>query len=247
MRGGRSGVELTSEGRIFLHGCKAILERFNKTLEALQKYQDYVGGALNLVTESSVCQLWLKTRLEQFLHQYPDAEVHLEHTNSEGVYAGVTTREADLGLVPQPTPRPKLHIEILQTENLMLLASATNPRQYRDECALSDLEGERFVAFASNTEMRDEIQRQFRMQGVDFKPTLEYDEVDAAKQAVLEDGGLTLLPAVAAIEALSSGLFVQVPLKCPISPLPLGIVSRRDSPRSPLFQALIAWLQMPQS
>ena len=247
MRGGRSGVELTGEGRIFLEGCKTILEGFDKTIEAIQKHRENVVGTINLVTESSICRFWLKKRLDQFLQHYPEAEVHIEHTHRDGVYASVTAKEADLGLVPHPTPRPKLHIELLQAENLMLLASASSPKQYRDEYALSDLEGERFVAFASHVEMRDEIQRQFRMQGVDFKPTVEFDQIDAAKRAVLEGGGFTLLPAVAATEALSSGLFVHIPLARPLSPLLLGVVSRRDSQRSPLFQALVEGLQQPKN
>jgi len=247
VRGGRSGVELTGEGRIFLEGCKTILEVFDKTMEAIQKHRENVVGTIHLVTESSICRFWLKKRLDQFLQHYPEAEVHLEHTHRDGVYASVTAREADLGLVPHPTPRPKLQIELLQAENLMLLASASSPKQYRDEYALSDLEGERFVAFASNAEMRDEIQRQFRMQGVDFKPTVEFDQVDAAKKAILEGGGVTLLPAEAATEALSSGLFVHIPLTRPLSPLLLGVVSRRDSQRSALFQALVEGLQQPKN
>jgi DNA-binding transcriptional LysR family regulator len=247
VRGGRSGVELTSEGKIFLEGCKAILARFDETLVAIHNEQDNVVGSIKLVTESSICRFWLKKQLEQFLQHYPEAEVHIEHTHRDGVYASVTSREADLGLVPRPTPRPKLHIELLQAENLMLLASASSPKQYRDEYALSDLEGERFVAFASNAEMRDEIQRQFRMQGVDFKPTVEFDQIDAAKRAVLEGGGITLLPAAAATEALSSGLFIDIPLTTPLSPLFLGVVSRRDSQRTPLFQALVEALQQPKN
>jgi DNA-binding transcriptional LysR family regulator len=243
VRGGRSGVELTSEGKIFLAGCRAILTRFDQTLVAIHNYQDNVVRSVHLVTESSICRLWLKKRLDQFLQYYPEAQVHIEHTHRDGVYASVTSRAADLGLVPHPTPRPKLHIELLQAESLMLLAGANSPKQYRNEYALSELAGERFVAFASNAEMRDEIQRQFGMQGVDFNPTVEFDQVDAAKRSVLESGGVTLLPAGAATDALNSGLFVHIPLTTPLSPWFLGVVSRRDSQRSPLFQALIEGLQ----
>jgi DNA-binding transcriptional LysR family regulator len=243
VRGGRSGVELTSEGKIFLAGCKAILVRFDQTLAAIHNDSNNVVGSISLVTESTICRFWLKKRLDQFLQHYPETEVHIEHTHRDGVYARVTAREADLGLVPHPTPRPKLHIELLQAENLMLLANASSPKPCRDEYALSDLEGERFVAFSSNAEMRDEIRRQFGMQGVDFKPTVEFDEIDAAKRAVLEGGGVTLLPAGAATEALNSGLFVHIPLTTPLSPSFLGVVSRRDSQRSPLFQALVEGLQ----
>ncbi len=247
VRGGRSGVELTGEGKIFRSGCEAILERYNDVLEALVKFQNNIEGNIRLVAESSLGAVCLRKQVETFLLHYPDTNIDVEYADCEGVYLRVIAGEADLGVVPHPIRRPGLQIDLLQAENLMLLACACNQMKQREEWTLSDMEGERFVAFASNAEMRAEIQRQFAMQGLDFLPDLEFDQVDAAKQAVLEGGGITLLPAVAAAEDVSAGVLVHIPLKCPFTPLPMGVVSRRDRLRSPVFRAFLEWLQLPRN
>ncbi|MEI6871981.1 MAG: LysR family transcriptional regulator [Verrucomicrobiota bacterium] len=244
VRGGRSEIELTVEGKVFFCGCEDILARYGRLLEELIACNGEISGEIRVSAEPSLARFWLPDRLEAFLLRYPTAEVRVESASFEAVYSQVLSGEAEIGLVAYPMARSGVAIEPLPSEELALLASSRYRTDERDELALRDLEAERFVAFASNEEMLHDIRRQFAVQGVLFAPAVTSDTVEGAKRAVEEGGGVTLLP-VKATEELAAQDLIPLRLKRPVNPRPLGALMRSNGSPNALFCALLAWLKEP--
>ncbi len=245
VRGGRSEIELTAEGKVFFCGCEDILARYGRLLEELLACNGEICGEIRVSAEPCLARFWLPDRLEAFLLRYPAAKVHVESASFEAVYSRVLSGQAEIGLVAYPKARSGVAIEPLPPEELAVLASSRYCTDERDELALRDLEAERFVAFASNEEMLQDIRRQFAVQGALFAPVLSFDLVDSAKRAVEEGGGITLLPAKAAADSLVSGELIRLRLNCQLSPRPLGALRRSSGSQGAVFCALLAWLQEP--
>ncbi|NBV86890.1 MAG: LysR family transcriptional regulator [Verrucomicrobia bacterium] len=247
VRGGRSEIELTEEGKVFFCGCEDILERYERVLDELLACNGKMTGAIRVLAEPCLTRFWLPKRLTAFLLRHPEVQVHVESAAFEAVYSRVLAGEAEIGLVAYPLERSGVAIEPLPSEELALLASGNFRAAERDSWALSDLAGERFVAFASNEEMLADIRRQFAGHGVPFAPAESFDKVDSVRRAVQEGGGITLLPALAVAEYLSSGELVQLPLKTRLNPRPIGAVRRSIASSSALSRAFLGCLQETKS
>jgi DNA-binding transcriptional LysR family regulator len=243
VRGGRSGVELTPEGIVFLAGCEQILECYSNILSELDVVREGFLGEIHLALEPCLNRFWLSDPLEGFRKRRPELLVHVVVDQYEGVYAKVLSGEADMGLVVYPTRRSGLHVDVLKSEEMALLSASAHSQGRKDPFAWSDLEGERFVAYASNEEMREEIKRQFALRGSEFRPALEFQQADHAKSAILNEGGVTFLPKAVASNELRSGTLRFVPISPPLAPVPLGVVSRLTMRRSAGFRIFLEWLQ----
>lgn len=236
---GRRNLALTPEGGVFLTACKEILEVYNHLGERLHELRDVVAGELKIASIYSIGLHELPPVLKAFRQKYGEVEVHVEYRRSVQVYNEVLAGEVDLGLVAYPSRRPGLQIDVFSEDDLMLICHPAHPLSRRKSVKLSDLNGQKLIAFEPDLPTRKVIDRHLREFNVQIEHTMEFDNIETVKRAVEIESGVSIVPRMTVKQEVESGVLAAVAISEPRMVRPLAIISRRSRPRSPAQKAFL--------
>jgi DNA-binding transcriptional LysR family regulator len=89
------GLTLTDEGELLYGAVSDVLSRLGQAEEALKNAQAAPRGSLKITSSHGLGTYWLLPRLNEFLKEYPELQVHLVLEDRE---LDLAQREADLAL-----------------------------------------------------------------------------------------------------------------------------------------------------
>ena len=89
------GLTLTDEGELLYRAVSDVLSRLAEVEEALKNVQEAPRGTLKITASHGIGTYWLLPRLEEFLIECPEVEVHLVMEDRE---LDLAQREADLAI-----------------------------------------------------------------------------------------------------------------------------------------------------
>ena len=89
------GLTLTDEGELLYGAVSDVLTRLGQAEEALKNAQSAPRGSLKITSSHGLGTYWLLPRLNEFLPDYPELQVHLVFEDHE---LDLAQREADLAL-----------------------------------------------------------------------------------------------------------------------------------------------------
>jgi len=89
------GLTLTDEGELLYTAVSDVLARLAEVEEALKNVQEAPRGTLKITASHGIGTYWLLPRLEEFLIECPEVEVHLVMEDRE---LDLAQREADLAI-----------------------------------------------------------------------------------------------------------------------------------------------------
>ena len=93
---------LTPEGETYYEGCRKLVQRYDALEDQVRTLHEEVSGRVRVVSIYSVGLHHMSRYLQQFLTQYPKANVRLEYQHPHRLYDAVEKDHADLGLVSYP-------------------------------------------------------------------------------------------------------------------------------------------------
>jgi len=240
---GRRSFALTGEGRALLEASREILEVYNHLGDRLHEMKNVVAGELRIASIYSVGLHELPPHLKHFRERFPEVEVHVEYRRSQQVYSQVLDGEVDLGLVAYPTRRTGLLVEIFSEDELVLICHPGHPLAKLKTIELEKLNGEKFIAFEPDVPTRKVIDRYLRERGVAIEHTMEFDNIETVKRAVEVESGVSLVPTVTVRQEVENGLLASVRISGPRLTRPLGVITRRNRPRSQAQKEFVAALR----
>jgi DNA-binding transcriptional LysR family regulator len=89
------GLTLTDEGEMLYAAVSDVLTRLAQAEEALKNVREAPRGVLKITSSHGIGTYWLVPRLDEFLKECPEVEVHLVMEDRE---LDLTQREADLAI-----------------------------------------------------------------------------------------------------------------------------------------------------
>src|ERR1700743_241584 len=89
------GLTLTDEGEMLYAAVSDVLTRRTQAEEALKNVREAPRGVLKITSSHGIGTYWLVPRLDEFLKECPEVEVHLVMEDRE---LDLTQREADLAI-----------------------------------------------------------------------------------------------------------------------------------------------------
>ncbi len=240
---GRKNFALTPEGRCFLEASKEILVTLDGLGTRIQKLQNVVAGELRIATIFSIGLHELPPYLKNFRRTFPEVDVRVEYRRSSEVYTSVLEGRADAGLVAYPVARRGLKALTFWQDRLVMICSPAHPLAGRKRLSLSDLEGEKFIAFEPDLPTRREVDRKLRAAGVKIKLALEFDNIETVKRAVEVENGVSIVPAAAVRNEVESSSLVAIEFEAKDMWRPLGVLVRRAARISPAIREFLLLLE----
>ncbi|MEX0979431.1 MAG: LysR family transcriptional regulator [Pirellulales bacterium] len=234
---------LTPEGATYYEGCRKLVQRYDVLEDQVRTLHEEVSGRVRVVSIYSVGLHHMSRYLQQFLAQYPKANVRLEYQHPHRVYEAVEKDHADLGLVSYPRASRTIEAIGWREEPMVLVCAPGHQLASYTEAALDDLAGQKLISFDSDLTIRREIDRVLQMHDVEVCVTMEFDNIETIKRAVEIDAGVALLPQPTVRREVEAKTLVAVPLATDELMRPLGIIHRRGKELGSTTRRFIELLQ----
>ena len=234
---------LTPEGEAYYDGCRKLVQRYDALEDQVRTLHEEVSGRVRVVSIYSVGLHHMNRYLQQFLSQYPKANVRLEYQHPNRVYEAVEKDQADLGLVSYPRSSRTIEALAWREEPMVLVCAPGHRLAGRGSLPLEDLAGERMIGFDSELTIRREIDRVLQLHHAEVRVVMEFDNIETIKRAVEIDAGVALLPEPTVLREVSGGTLCAIPLTTDELVRPLGIVHRRGKELGVTTRRFIELLQ----
>jgi DNA-binding transcriptional LysR family regulator len=225
---GKRNFSLTVEGRVFLGAAREILAVVGDLDARLGEMRETIAGELRLATVLSVGLHELPPYTRQFIRQHPQVKIHTDYLRSAEVYAAVLSGKVDAGFVAYPVPRRGLACEVIWRDRLVVACSPSHRLARRARVALSDLSGQKFIAFAADQPTRKALDRALRASRVSIRPEMAFDNVETVKRTVEIGDALSILPETTLVNERRAGSLVSIEITGADIWRPVGVITRRS-------------------
>jgi DNA-binding transcriptional LysR family regulator len=165
--------------------------------------------------------------VQEYMTQYPKANVRLEYLHPHRVYEAVENDQADLGLVSYPKSSRTIKAVLWREEPMMLVCAPAHRFAGRQRVAFEEIGGESVVGFDADLTIRREIDRALAAHNAEVRVVMEFDNIETIKRAVEIDAGIAFLPGPTIAREVAAGTLAAVPLATDELVRPLGILHRR--------------------
>jgi len=150
--------------------------------------------------------------------------------------------EAAMGFVAYPVARKGIHVEPFMDDELVVICPPSHAFAAHKKIAPELLKKERFIAFDPDLPTRQVVDRHFRENGVLLGHTIEFDNIETVKRAVEIEQGVSIVPLATVKAEVKAGTLRAIPLDPPLR-RPIGILLKRNRPRTPALREFLALLQ----
>ena len=205
-------VQLTPAGEHFLYHAEKILHEMTTAREALRQLGRWAKGRLRIGAAASICQYLLPSILRGFRREYPDWQVSLELTEAGNAAERLQERRIDLAFVIAP-PRSDMveRTSLFQDELFFLVAPdhawARAGRVDRDTIATQS-----FILSSKASQTFTLIETFLRRDGIVPRLSMELANIEAIKELVKLNLGITILAPWVAQRELAGGDLIALPL-----------------------------------
>ncbi|MEX2115145.1 MAG: LysR family transcriptional regulator [Pirellulales bacterium] len=234
---------LTPEGEAYYEGCRKLVQRYDALEDQVRTLHEEVAGRVRVVSIYSVGLHHMNRYLQEFLSQYPKANVRLEYQHPHRVYEAVEKDHADLGLVSYPRASRTIEAIGWREEPMVLVCAPGHRLAGYKLVTFDDLAGENVIGFDSDLTIRREIDRVLQLHDVEVNVAMEFDNIETIKRAVEIHAGVALLPEPTVQPEVASRSLVAVPLATNELVRPLAIIHRRGKELGSTTHRFIELLQ----
>jgi len=239
---GRRQCCVTPEGAVLLNAAKEMLEIYDGLEERFNELADVVAGEMQVSAVYSIGLHDLPPYLKAFRRKYPTVDVQVNYRRSAQVYAQVLSGEALMGFVAYPTQRKGIHVEPFMDDEMVIICHPSHAFSASEKIPAGALKKERFIAFDPDLPTRQFLDRHFRESGIALGHTIEFDNIETVKRAVEIEQGVSIVPLASVRAEVDAGTLCAIPLDPPLR-RPIGILLKRNRPRTPALREFLALLQ----
>lgn len=185
---GRRAV-LTEAGTVFLERARHIVFEVENAAKELSDHPA-LDRTISVGAIQTIAPYLLLPLIEKCRRDLPNLQINLVEGFIRDLVAGVVEGELDMAILTLPIKDPRVSIEPLMTEPLLLVVGKTHPFSTRKEISLNDLADETFVTMGESSTLAAQIRTFFG--GHNFEPKVGYRCAQVATLKTLVGMGLAI-------------------------------------------------------
>lgn len=242
-------IELTAAGRRVEQYARRILALYGEMDGSLRELTDDMAGTLMLGASMTIAEYDLPRLLVRFKERFPEVNVKLLMSNTDGIVQMVVENRIDLGLVEGPVHNRSLTVRRYDIDRLVIALRPGHPLATEDRVPLEDLRGVPLILREEGSGTRDVFLEHARAAGFeieDFDVTMELGSPEAIKGAVAAGLGVTIISIAALRKELELGTLRAIELDPPIE-RPFSFVHQNQMFRVPAVEALVRFASAGES
>lgn len=219
---------LTYAGELLLDYARQMLNVRNSAQNALRDMRDLHSGRLTISANEHTV-FGVLPIISELRKRYPNLKVEVQRGVASRIPKEITAREVELGVVSFKPNDPSLRSVPIMTDQLILIVSPRNPLAGRRTISITELGAEKFIAHNAPSPYRQKVIETFETHKTKLDIAVELPSLEAIKKLVEADGGVALVPRLAAVDEISSGRLVGLSVDEMKLERKLNIVYRKNS------------------
>lgn len=211
---GRSAPQLTEAGTLLEPEARSTLNRWEQLKGEIRARERLERGSITIGGGATAVSFLLPRVIARVLDQHPGLSIRVRESGSAEVVKRVLDGELDLGIITDTGAPldPRLSAQPLLEDKIVAVIAPDHPLASREQpISVEDLNGERLVAYESQSVIGEVISSALRRHNVEARVWTELRSI----QSILEIARLT--SSVALVSELSRSLWApMIHLRCPL-------------------------------
>jgi DNA-binding transcriptional LysR family regulator len=229
-RGGGK-VTLTASGRVFEPFAEDCLSRLNHVRLTITDLERLPRGSLTVSANDSTALYVLPTFFRKFQKQYPRVSLNIVRAERTKTLELVLAREVEFGVVSLPVKDPRLHVEIIHKDELVLVVPIGHGLSSVGSVSLPQV-AKYGLLIPKQGRRRESIDQLFSKHKLIPRIAMELDSNELLKRLILAEMGIGFLPRINVLSELKQGTLRTVHLRDVEITRDLALISRHDRPLS---------------
>lgn len=189
-------VTLTEAGRKSYEYAEEIFELYAEMENSVKELTGDVSGILTLGASTTIAEYMLPNLLSGFTKEYPDIQLRLKVSNTEGIVSMIENSMIDLGIVEGPVTNKNLLVEVCRVDHLVVILPTEHELANKQSISMDELLHFPFVIREEGSGTRDVIMDYVTKMGLDknnLNICLELGSPESIKGAVEAGMGVSIV------------------------------------------------------
>jgi DNA-binding transcriptional LysR family regulator len=235
-------VSLTPTGERVSDFAERIFELYNEMENSVRDLTGEISGTLTIGASTTIAEYMLPALLGEFKNQYPEINLRLKVSNSDGIVSMVEHNVIDLGIVEAPVSNKNLIVEVCHDDHLVVVTAPGHDLAIRGTSVKpEELKQYPFVCREEGSGTREVITQFLIDQNVkpaEMNYCMELGSPEALKGAVEADMGISILSRSTIAKELKLNTLAELQLDPPLN-RPFSFVRQRQKFRVRIMEELL--------
>jgi DNA-binding transcriptional LysR family regulator len=231
----------TKAGELLLAHAGRALRELETGLEVVAQLRGVVAGRVRLGTSASFSIYLLPPALRRFRSRYPRTELMVVTGNAPEIARAVVGSTLDIGIVSLPVRERELAVSPFHRDEVVAIAPPDRRWRRGQRVTAAELVREPLILFEQGATLRRVIDDWFHRAGEVPALPMELGNTEAIKKLVEAGLGLSVTSWFSVAEEVRQRKLAAARLTPPLY-REIGVVLRRDKPRTPALEAFLATL-----
>lgn len=239
-------VNLTPAGERVAEFAERIFDLYAEMENSVRDLTGEISGALTIGASTTIAEYMLPALLGEFKNRYPDINLRLKVSNSEGIVSMVEHNVIDLGVVESPVGNKNLIVEVCHNDQLVVVAEPNHELVKRGgKVKAAEVVKYPFISREEGSGTREVIMHYLQQEKVnptDLNLSLELGSPEAIKGAVEAGMGITIISRSIIDKELKLNRLAELQLDPPLT-RPFSFVRQRQKFRVTVMEELLEFAQ----
>jgi LysR family hydrogen peroxide-inducible transcriptional activator len=197
---------LTPAGALFLPRALSILETAEQGRQEIREMSGEVRGKILLGALPTIAPYFLPEIIRLFQEKYRGVELIFHEETTLQLLRGLEENELDLALISDSTPNPRIRIENLFSEELLLCLPAGHALVHQRVVVAADLQQEKFILMQEGHCLGAQAQRFCQTKGLRPQISCRSAQIATVLAMVQAGLGISLIPEMARQQGPDAGV-----------------------------------------
>ena len=238
-------ISLTDAGKQVFRVAAKIFEYYEEMEDAVRQVTGEISGALIIGASTTIAEYMLPAMLGDFKLKYPDVNVHLKVSNTDGIVGMVENNDIDLGVVEAPVSNKNLVVTNCRMDQLVVIAPPDHELVGRESVGVTEILEYPFITREEGSGTREVFEDFLTQVGInptELKITMELGSPEAIKGAVESRMGISVVSRATIAKELKLSSLCAVRLE-PILERPFSFVHQKQKFRHRAMDELLDFAQ----
>ncbi|HFE37423.1 MAG TPA: LysR family transcriptional regulator [Gammaproteobacteria bacterium] len=236
-------ITLTEAGQRVNDYAARIFDLYGQMDNAVKELTGEVSGVLIIGASTTIAEYMLPALLGDFKAQYPDVNVRLKISNTDGIVSMVENNVIDFGVVEADVSNKSLVVELCKKDQMVAIVPLGHELASRSSVDLKSLLEYPYICREEGSGTREVINKHLQEAGLspyDLNVIMELGSPEAIKGAVEAGIGISVLSRATLVKEMKLGTLVAIPLNPPLE-RPFSFVRQRQKFRQCATDELLAF------
>jgi DNA-binding transcriptional LysR family regulator len=234
-------ISLTDAGQRVYEYSDQIFKLYSEMEGAVKEMTGDISGVLMIGASTTIAEYMLPALLGDFKKQYPDVNLQLKVSNSDGIVQMVENNVIDLGVVESPVLNKNLVVEVCRMDQLVAVVAPQHPLSNLKTLSLNELLEHPYICREEGSGTREVINEYMSGQGVNpaqVNFSMELGSPESIKGAVEAGMGVSIVSRATVQKEIRLGTLVTLILDPPLQ-RPFSFVHQKQKFRHRAMDELL--------